>query len=169
FSIEQLPPAFRDEPFIVKSPWFCDYAEEVICRDDILIEHIFIPIRNLNAAAESRRHVSETGLSKLSFLARLKHIIKPRLFAGGLWHTKSSNSKKQENILLMQMYKLMLAISDAEIPVTLIRYPRLTKDSPYLFSKLKPVLHDIGFEFFCETFNNVVRPELVHSFNENDC
>jgi hypothetical protein len=41
-------------PFLVKSPWFCDYAEEVICRDDILIEHIFIPIRDLNAAAESR-------------------------------------------------------------------------------------------------------------------
>jgi hypothetical protein len=112
--------------------------------------------------------VSETGLSKLSFLTRLKHIIKPRQFAGGLWHIKSGDSGKQEDVLLMQMYKLMLAISDAEIPVTLIQYPRLTKDCPYLFSKLKPVLQGIGFEFFCETFNNVVRPDLVHSFNEND-
>jgi len=36
----------RDDecPYIVKNPWFCDYADEVFAREDILIEHIFIPI-----------------------------------------------------------------------------------------------------------------------------
>ena len=36
-------------PYIVKIPWFCDYAQEVIDQEDIVIEHIFIPIRNLKA------------------------------------------------------------------------------------------------------------------------
>ena len=40
-------------PYIIKSPWFCDYAEEVLKRDDIQIEHIFVPMRDLHAAAES--------------------------------------------------------------------------------------------------------------------
>lgn len=157
-----------DSPYIVKSPWFCDYAEEVISRDDILIEHIFVPIRDLHAAAESRRHVSETGLSNRTFLARLKSLIKPKQFAGGVVHVNSSDSVKQEDVLLKQLYKLMLAISDAEIPVTLIRYPRLTKDSSYLFGKLKPVLQEIEFQSFQDTFNKVVRPDLVNSFSEAD-
>ena len=95
-------------------------------------------------------------------------MIKSKEFAGGLWGNKSDEPGKMESILLGQIYKLMLAVSDAEIPVTLMRYPRLTKDSFYLFDKLKPVLRNITFESFGKTFKNVVRPDLVHSFNEND-
>lgn len=139
-------------PFVVKSPWFCDYAEEVIFRNDILVEHIFIPVRNLNAAAESRRFVTKTGSA-----------------AGALWHTNSSDPGIQEDVLLRQIYKLILAVSDTEIPITLIRYPKLTNDAQYLYRKLNPIVKDISFERFHKTFNAVVRPELVHSFNESDC
>jgi len=142
----------ENSPFIVKSPWFCDIAKDIIHRKDIVVEHIFIPIRELNAAAQSRRVVTEAGSRY-----------------GGLWHTKSSDPGIQEQILSMQVYKLMLAISDADIPVTLIRYPRLTKDTAYLYKKLKPVMKNIDYEFFCEKFNKIVRPDLVHSFNKNDC
>jgi len=139
-------------PFVVKSPWFCEFAEEVVSRNDILIEHIFIPVRNLNAAAESRRFVAKTG-SKM----------------GGLWHTESSEPGVQESILLRKIYKLVLAISGIEIPITLMRYPKLTNYAHYLFRKLSPILKGVSFERFDEAFNAVVRPELVHSFNENDC
>lgn len=40
-------------PYVVKSPWLCDYADEVLKRDDIEIEHVFIPMRDLHAAAQS--------------------------------------------------------------------------------------------------------------------
>ena len=159
----------KDCPFIVKTPLFCDYAEEVICRDDIVIEHIFIPVRDLNAAAESRRHVVKTNVSNLPFVSRLMHMIKPQEFAGGLWHTRSSKQGEQEEILLRQIYKLMLAISDATLPVTFMRYPRIVKDCPYLFEKLKPILGDITYESFYSAFSKTVRPELIHSFNKNDC
>ncbi len=158
----------KDCPYIVKSPWFCDYADKIIYRDDILIEHIFIPFRDLNAAAESRRYVSKTGALKLNFFKRLLHTIKPKEFAGGLWGARSNEPGKMEYRLLRQIYKLMLVISDTEVPVTLIRYPRLTKDSSYLFNKLKPVIQNITFESFSKTYNDVVRPDLVNSFNKND-
>ncbi len=159
----------KDCPFIVKDPWFCDYAEEVICRDDIVIEHIFIPVRDLAAAAESRRYVTKAGISNMSFTKRLKHMIRPKRFRGGLWYSQSSEPGKQEEILLMQIYKLILAISDTTIPVTFLCYPRIVKDCPYLFDKLKPILKDITYESFCSVFSKAVRPELVHSFNINDC
>ena len=41
-------------------------------------------------------------------------------------------------------------------------------DCGYLFEKLKPILRDITYESFSATFSKTVRPELVHSFNEND-
>ncbi len=155
-------------PFIVKSPKFCDYSKEIIYRNDIIIEHIFIPVRDLTAAAESRRYISKIGVSKLSLVARLKHMIWPRKFAGGLWHTHSNKPGKQEEILLRQIYKLMLAISDTTIPVTFMRYPRIVKDCSYLFEKLKPILESMSYDFFCEVFSKTVRPELIHRFSNSD-
>jgi len=155
-------------PYIVKSPWFCDYAEEVISRDDIEIEHIFIPIRDLDAAAESRRYVVKAAVSRLPFIEKLRHIVKPRRVDGGLWHTNSSKSGDQEEILLRQIYNLMFAVSDTCLPVTLMRYPRIAQDPQYLFEKLKLILRGVTYETFCTVFNNTVRPELVHSFSKKD-
>jgi hypothetical protein len=155
-------------PFIVKNPWFCDYASEVIAREDIVINHIFIPIRDLHAAAESRRHVTQTGISNLPLAKRLKHMIRPKGIPGGLWHTQSSEPEKQETILLQHLYKLLLAVSSTTIPVTFMHYPRIVKDSSYLFKKLAPILPHVSFESFAETFHKTVRPDLVHTFNPND-
>lgn len=154
-------------PYIVKSPWFCDHAKEVISQDDIVIEHVFIPMRDLHAAAESRRHVVRSSISKMPFFKRLKHSIKPRI-AGGLWHTNSSKPGRQEEVLLRQIYKLVLALSDTKIPVTFMHYPRIVKDCLYLFEKLKPILGEITYEAFHAVFNKTVRPDLVHSFNNDD-
>lgn len=157
-----------DCPFIVKNPKFCDYAEEVIRRDDIVIEHIFVPVRDLHAAAESRRHVVKIRLSDMPFLKRLKHRVWPRKFDGGLWSTDSVRPGSQEKILQEKIYKLILATSNTVLPITFMRYPKITKDCPYLFEKLKPVLGDISYEYFCSAFSKTVRPELVNSFNDND-
>ena len=113
--------------------------------------------------------------SNLPFISRLMHKIRPQEFfggllhTGGLWHTTQSKPGKQEEILLKQIYKLMCAISNTTTPVTLMRYPRIVKDCIYLFGKLKPVLKNVDYDPFCSTFYKVVRPELIHSFNKNDC
>lgn len=157
----------REEcPFIVKSPWFCDYAGEVLARDDIAIEHVFVPIRDLHAAAESRRQVTSSNLSDLSLLKRAKQAFRPKLFAGGLWHTR--DPAKQEEVLLGQIYKLMLAMSDTMIPLTLMHYPRIVKDSRYLFEKLGPILPGVAEGTFHDVFDKTVRRELIHRYNERD-
>jgi hypothetical protein len=152
-------------PYIVKHPSFCDYADEIIARDDIVIEHIFIPIRDLYAAAESRRFVAKNNIQEASFLDKIKFLLgKSKAFAGGLLQTNSLKSNSQEAVLLNMIYKLMLAVSDSSIDITLINYPRSTQDAAYLFDKLKPVFKELEFTEFVKVFNKTVQPELVHSF-----
>lgn len=157
-----------DAPYVVKNPKFSEYAAQVLASPDIAIDHVFIPMRDLSAAAESRRHVTRTSFASLPLLRRLKRIFKPREFAGGLWKSSSLRGGVQEQILLDQIYRLTLALADANVPVTFLRYPRLVHDSDYLFEKLGPALGEVDPLRFRETFARVARPELVHSFSADD-
>jgi hypothetical protein len=141
-------------PYVVKNPRFCTYAADVVARDDIAIDHVFVPIRDLHAAAESRRQVS--GAAPVQGVG------------GGLWHTSSTAPGDQEAALLQQLYELLVVLSGTAIPVTLMRYPRLVTDPAYLFDKLRPVLGDIEYETFVAAFRKFARPDLVHSYNAND-
>jgi hypothetical protein len=152
----------ENAPYVVKSPWFCDYAEEVLQRDDIIIDHVFIPVRDLYQAAESRRFAQRQAVIRLPILQRIKHALRPMAFHGGLWHT--SNPAEQESILARELYKLVFALSDAMIPVTLMRFPRLARDPEYLYRKLCPVLAGIDYAHFEKVFQQTVRPEWIHQF-----
>jgi len=156
----------ENAPYIVKSPYFCDHAEEVVQRNDIVIEHVFIPVRDLQAAAESRRFVVDTAVSKLPLWQKLKGKIKPPKVPGGLFNTKRKG--KQEDVLLLEFHKLMLALSSVQIPVTLLQYPKLVRDSAYLYKKLSPILGAISYEQFLTAFKQTVRPDWVHNFSPRE-
>lgn len=149
-----------DAPYIVKSPWFCDYADEVFARPDITVDHLFIPMRDLFSAAESRRFVVRSASAELAISDREN--LDGSTVSGGLWHT--SDPSKQEEVLQAQFYRLLLAASLTNTPVTLINYPLLTLDSEYLFKKLSPVLGDIEQSFFQQQHRAVVKPDWVHDF-----
>ena len=173
----------EDAPYIVKSPRFCDYAEEVLSRDDILIDHVFIPVRELQAAAESRRYAHRRVVSQAPLLWRLVNKIEPlegvrggllrinHQLAHGLIHRLRplfSVEREQESILLQQMYKLALALSKRSLPVTFLHYPTLVKDSLYLYGKLQPILGTVTYSRFDSVFSGTLRKEWIHSFNKND-
>ena len=44
-------------PYIVKTPWLCDYLDDAIRVNQVVIDHAIIPMRDLFSAAESRRAV----------------------------------------------------------------------------------------------------------------
>ena len=155
-------------PYIVKSPYFCEYAEEVLRRDDIHIDHVLVPIRDLHAAAESRRYVVRSTLAGMSIADRLKFHLKPRELPGGLWRTASTRQGAQETVLLRQVYALMLALAGYQVPVTILRYPRLVRDSDYCFEKLRPILGGITHLEFMGAFRECARPDLVHEFGSAD-
>lgn len=158
----------RDDcPYLVKQPHFCDFAQQLLQRSDIVLDQVFIPMRDLQAAAASRKFVEEQAAARQSLWHRILHLGRQKGTPGGLKQGVTSE-REQEEILLKKIYNLCLTLSDAQVPVTLLGYPRLTVDSPYLFRKLGPILGHIEFEEFCSAFEATVRPELVHSFSKAD-
>lgn len=151
-------------PYVVKSPWFCDYAREVFERDDIVIDRILIPMRDLTAAAESRRFVVRSYAAELS--REEKESLRASSVAGGLWLTEDPD--EQESVLLDQLYRLLLEASGEHIPITLLRYPLLVRDPEYLIEKLRPLLGGVSPDEFKIVFDEVVRPEWIHKFGDND-
>ena len=93
-----------EAPYIVKDPRLCDYLEEVVRGGGMVIDHAIVPIRDLYAAAESRREVSRKA-------GPVSH---PDQVPGGLWLTTTPS--EQEAVLSRQVYKLLCAIADIRHP-----------------------------------------------------
>ena len=167
----------KDCPYIIKNPGFCDQAKDVLQRNDIIIDHIYVPMRDLHAAAESRRRVTRMNLSREGAKTRMKRqwlqlcygkqSFTDKIYDGGIIPGPKTK-KKQEEILFDRLYNLLLAASNSEVPVTFMHYPRITKDCSYLYAKLEGLLPDITYEYFRLTFASTVRTELIHTFNHQD-
>ena len=69
---------------------------------------------------------------------------------------------------LAQFDKPNPALSQANILVSLMRYPRIVQDSQYLYDKLKPVLAGIDYREFRSVFEKAVRPEWVYRLSRKD-
>ncbi len=114
-------------------------------------------MRDLYSAAQSRRNVTSKADLSLS---------EPDSVPGGLWHTKEP--EKQDMVLTAQLYKLIYALAKYDIPLTLLLFPRLVYEPEYLYHKIKFALGDIGDDTFFKAFQIVSRPELVHSFTNEE-
>ncbi len=146
-------------PYIVKSPWICDYIEEVVANQSLVIDYAIIPMRTLEASAESRRHVERVTDPAL--------VLPGEVVPGGLWHT--SDPTGQEEVLAQQLHKLLTGLAKTEARVILLHYPKLTLDFEYLFDKLQPVLGPgIERNRFLEVCRATVDRSLVHRFADDD-
>lgn len=139
-------------PYVVKSPWLCDYLGEVLEGGDVIVDHAIIPVRELHAAAESRRDVHR----------RSGPTARPQEVPGGLWHT--DEPAEQEAILTRQLYKLMYELARHDVPLTLLVFPRLAREGEYLYRRLAPALPGVSREAFLGAFAAVARPEVIHDF-----
>jgi len=142
----------KDAPYIVKNPWICDYLDQVLAGGEIVIDHAFVPVRDLFQAAQSRRDV----------VMRAGAVTDPRAVRGGLWHT--SNPASQELALTLQLYKLTRALTKYDIPTTMLDFPRFIHEPEYLYEKLKPILPGIERDRFIQAHQATARPDLIHKF-----
>ncbi len=151
------PDLKRDRlPQVVKSPRISEHMAEWLARDDFQVEAVIIPMRDIFSAAESRRRVTSE--------AQRAGLRKPKKHAGGLWQT--SNPKDQERQLALQFYQLLYPLIEHEIPVHFLHFPRFTSDPGYLFAQLETVFasRNIDHARLVEAMQQVVRPDLIHSF-----
>ena len=143
-----------DAPYIIKSPWICDYLDELLENSDIVIDHVVVPIRDLYGAAESRRDVT----------LRTKQELYSGDIPGGLWQVEKP--EHQEAVLTAKLYQLLYSVAKHNLPITLLYFPRLVHDPEYLYHKLNFMLRKISFKRFIKAYKQVVQLELLHNYEK---
>lgn len=143
-----------DTPRIIKTPELCERLGDVLERG-MRIGHVIVPVRAFEDAAASRRFVQkETTGSEDG---------KP--VKGGLWGTDIGSD--QADVLRRKFCDLIAGLVMQDIPVTLLAFPRLARDPDYLFQKLLPIFPHWTAEAFHEAFRLTARPEMIHTFSED--
>ena len=143
----------KDAPFICKSPWFSEFAEDALKR--ISINHIIIPVRDFNDAAESRIRVTKDYQT-------ITNSQETKWIPGGLVFTERFEDQLVQ--LQAQFIRLIQVIADYHVPVTFINFPRFAKDPEYLYKKLEFLLEKIDYDHFLKAYLQVTRPEYIHQF-----
>jgi hypothetical protein len=127
-------------PYVVKSPWFCEFIDSVLQNSSILIDGVIIPVRDLAEAAASRVILELQSIHKLHpFMAELDHTWETwGNTPGGV--VFSLNPTDQARLLAVWLYRLVERLTKADVPFVLLSFPRLIEDADYLFEKLRTFL-----------------------------
>lgn len=136
-----------DAPYIVKNPALCTQLAPLLESGAVEIDHAFVPIRNLDAAALSRARVGGNNGN----------------VPGGLWLT--DDPAKQKAALATVFHDLIHTLVVHEIPFTFLHFPRLVQEPRYAYRQLAPLIKDVKWEAFLTAFKRVSDPTLVHDFS----
>lgn len=144
-----------DLPYIVKSPWFADQIANFLQSGRLQIAEAIIPMRDLYAAAESRRRVYQ----EVAALGK-----DPLKYPGTIW--KTENPEEQELYLAMQFYKLIGPLVAHGIPIRFLHFPEFVHDHEALFAGLEPLLdqHGVSWRSSLSAYERVVNVALIHRF-----
>jgi hypothetical protein len=137
-----------DAPYIVKNPALCETLESILAEGRVMVDHAFIPIRDLDAVAFSRIRVGGANES----------------VPGGL--LKNSNPGLQKAIMAEMFHQLVHTLVAHDIPHTFLLFPRFACDPDYAYARLRPILGRIPIETFREAFARVSNPTLIHDFSK---
>lgn len=144
-----------DLPPIVKSPWIADEIAAVLREGRLHIEAAIVPVRDLFAAAESRRRVyREAGMKGKN----------PLKYPGTIW--KTAEPTEQEPKLALQFYKLIEPLVAHGVPIYMLHFPEFVQSHQILYDRLKPVLdrYGVSHDRSERAFWQVSNPGLVHEF-----
>lgn len=134
---------------VIKSPWIATYMDEVVRDPEIKIDHAIICMRDLYAAAESRRRVQ-----------RLRNTDEP--VAGGLWG--ATEPAAQESYLAEVFYKLVFHLSEQDLPMTFLHFPRFAKDADYFVAKVSPIFPNVSASTLRAAHEAEVATALITDF-----
>lgn len=135
-----------DAPRIVKNPNLSRRLGELLDSGAVAIEHVIIPIRDLDVAAASR--VRNTGYG------RDLHTL------GGLFGT--ARATQQRDALALIFYELMYTIARFDLAYTLLLFPRFAQDWEYTYDKLSFLAPEVPAARWREALEHRSSPELIH-------
>jgi hypothetical protein len=142
----ELPAAGRNSPRIVKSPHLSRWLAGLLDDGRIEVEHVIIPIRDLDVAAASRVRMAHYGADLHTW--------------GGLFGT--TRATRQREALAVIEYELLYTIARHDLPHTLLEFPRFAQDWRYAYDKLSFLDPSIPAECWRTAVARRVRPEMIH-------
>lgn len=122
---------------IVKNPEFLKVDKFKKVGD---VRHVIIPIRNLQATAESRGNQSGA-------------------YGGYCFGANSVETQKTANAKLF--YHFIEYLTSEEIPFTIMNFPRIINDQIYCFNSLRPIFADLNFNGFSQKFLDLANPGWI--------
>lgn len=138
-------------PYVLKNPEFCrSLPARLRAGAGPAIDHVLIPIRDLQTAARSRICIGG----------------KDGEIPGGLWLT--SDPTRQASALAEAFHELLEALVVHDVPHTLLPFPRFVMEPEFTFSKLRPLLGTTSFSVFRNAFLKVAEPGLIHVYAGDD-
>jgi hypothetical protein len=142
----ELPAAARNAPRIVKSPHLSRWLAGLLDEGRVEVEHVIIPIRDLEVAAASRVRMAHYGADLHTW--------------GGLFGT--TRATRQREALALIEYELLYTIARYDLPHTLLEFPRFAQDWEYAHAKLAFLDPAIPADCWRTAVQARVRPELIH-------
>ena len=133
-------------PRIVKSPYLSWQLGELVDSGRALVEHVIVPIRDLDVAAASRVRSTRYGTNLQT--------------RGGLFGTATAT--KQRDVLARFEYELFFTIARLDLPHTLLYFPRLAQDWEYTYRKLSFLDPSIPPERWKDAIERRYEPTWLH-------
>ena len=135
-----------DAPRIVKSPYLSWQLGDLIDSGRVAIDHVIVPIRDLDVAAASRVRSTKYGTN-----------LRTR---GGLFGT--TKATKQRDVLARFEYELFFTIARLDLPHTLLHFPRLAQDWEYTYTKLNFLDPSIPSGRWKQVIESRFQPTWIH-------
>lgn len=135
-----------DAPRIVKDPLLSLSLGPLLEAGRVEVEHVIIPIRDLDVAVASRVRIARYGRK---FRAK-----------GGLFGTASA--RRQKEALSLVSYELSWSIARHDLPHTLLAFPRFALDWEYTYRKLAFLDPTIPPERWKDVVTRRAIPALIH-------
>jgi hypothetical protein len=127
-------------PYVVKSPWLFQSIDEVLLSQDIAIDGVIVPVRDLSEAASSRT------ILELQNIHRSQEWFSEEAAPWKAWGSTpggmlySLDPLDQARLLAVGFHHLVERLVTAEVPVFLLAFPKFTEDPLYLYRCLKACL-----------------------------
>ncbi len=135
-----------DAPWIVKSPQLSSTLGEILDAGAARVDHVIIPIRDLDVATASRVRNTRYGSDLHTW--------------GGLLGT--NRATHQRDALNAMLAELMFTIARHDLDHTLLLFPRFTTDWEYTHRRLAFLAPEIPPARWREVLERLVRPALIH-------
>lgn len=85
-----------------------------------------------------------------------------------MWRPGTSAPDKQERVLAELFYRLIFNLTEHDVPLTFLHFPRFANDPPYFVKKLSSVFGGIDPGRLESALRSEVRPELITDFARRD-